>query len=304
MKTTRVVRRSAVHRSATLLAVGLLMAAGAQHAAAASAGSGATGTATMSASASSSGSASATSTSSSSSAGSGSSAPGCPTRVRLTLGPMTADNGVVTIVFTHTGHGCSSAQPALLHVHQNLLTAPRAGSDPVHQRNDDFTIGPDHADQVTVPLLQAVPGKCFVQVDAHAGGAARGQFFPTTTCPSPSQSSPAPSSSASSSSPTQSSSPPSSTASTSTPPSSTAQTSTAPASTSMAPSTSQSFLSASETRSAGTITFVPVAQQSQPPPSGSLASTGASPAVPLGLAAVLLIAGSWLMYWARRPRRH
>jgi hypothetical protein len=193
----------------------------------------------------------------------------------------------VTISFTHTGHGCPSSRPALLHVHQNLVVAPRAGSDPAHQRNDDFLIGPNHADQVTVPLLQAAAGKCFVQVDAHADGDARGQFFPTTTCASPSESSPAPSSSATSSSP----------------PSSSAQTSTAPASSSAAPSTSQSFLSASETRSSAMVTFVP-AGQSQTPASGALASTGVDPVVPLGLAAVLLITGAWLMRWARRPRRH
>jgi|GEM_PF-5795524 len=272
-------RRPLVHRSAALLAAGLLLAAGTQHAVAAPSASGtsAAGSATTSAAATSTGTAS-----------SSSSAPSCPAQVQITLGRITVSNGVVTIPFTHTGQGCSSARPALLHVHQNLLSAPRAGSDPVHQRNDDFSIGPNHADQVTVPLLQAVAGKCFVQVDAHASGTARGQFFPTAICPSPSQSSPAPSSSASSSSPAQSSTPPSSTTRTSTPP----------------PSTSQSFLSASASRSSAAFTLVPVAHQSPTPSSGSLASTGTSPAAPLGLAAVLLIAGGWLMYWARRPRRH
>jgi hypothetical protein len=285
------------HRSAALLAAGLLVAAGSQRAVAAASpsGSGAPGTATASASATVSGSASATVTD----PGSGSSAASCPARVRITLGGIAVSNGAVTISFTHTGHGCSSARPTLLHVHQNLLVAPGAGSDPDHQRNDDFSIGGNHADQVTVPLLESVAGKCFVQVDAHADGSARGRFFPTATCPSPSQSSPsqsspAPSTSTLSTSPAQSSSPPSSSA----------QSSTLPTSTSMAPSTSQSFLSASATRASVGLSFVPVAQQSQPPPSGALASTGVDPAVPVGLAVILLVTGAWLMHWARRPRRY
>ncbi len=300
---------SSRHRSAALLAAGLLVAAGSQRAAAAAspAGSGAPGNATASTSTTASGSVSASGSASGSSTapGSGSSAPSCPARVRITLGPIAVSNGVVTISFTHTGHDCSSTRPTLLHVHQNLLVAPRAGSDPEHQRNDDFSIGGNHADQVTVPLLQAVAGKCFVQVDAHADGTARGQFFPTATCPSPSesspsQSSPAPSTSTLSTSPAQSSSPPSSSAQ----PSSSVQTSTPPTSTSMAPSTAQSFLSASATRASVGVSFVPVAQQGQPPSSGVLASTGVDPAVPVGLAVVLLATGAWLMHWARRPRRY
>jgi hypothetical protein len=272
--------RPALARSAALLVAGVLTAAGSQAAAAApsaSTGSPAAVSAPPATTASASGSVSPTA--------------GCPARVSIILGRIIVDNGVVTITFTHTGQGCSSAQPVLVHVHQNLLAAPRAGSDPAHQRNDDVSVGPDSADQVTVPLLRAVPGKCFVQVDVHAGGTARGRFFPTATCPSPGSSSPAPSSSA-----------PSSSASSSSVSSSTAPTSTPPPST--APSTSQSFLSASESRSAAVLTVVAVARQSQPFSSGSLASTGAIPAAPLGLAAVLFIAGAGLMYWARRPRRH
>ncbi|HEX4727921.1 MAG TPA: hypothetical protein VH298_08990 [Jatrophihabitans sp.] len=91
--------------------------------------------------------------------------------------------------FTHTGIDCPDAAPSVLHLHENLLSTPHAGSDPI-QLNRDFDIAPDSADSVTVPLLDGVEGKCFVQVDVHAGGVNRGQFFPTATCPSatPSQS--------------------------------------------------------------------------------------------------------------------
>jgi hypothetical protein len=89
----------------------------------------------------------------------------------------------VTIGIEHTGPECPSSQPATLHVHQNLLRTPAAGSDPEHQSNNDIAVGPDYGDSVTLPLLAGVVGKCFVQVDVHASGAASGRFFPTADCP-------------------------------------------------------------------------------------------------------------------------
>jgi hypothetical protein len=114
----------------------------------------------------------------------------CPATVVIVLSSITVSGGQVTVSFSHTGTECPDAAPSVLHVHENLLSAPHAGSDPVHQLNQNFNIGPDFGDSVTVPLLDAVEGKCFVQVDAHASGVNRGQFFPTATCPSssPSQS--------------------------------------------------------------------------------------------------------------------
>lgn len=287
----------AVRRSVAVLGTALLLAAGTQQAGAAPTASGSSGssessaaTASTTATATSTGSASATSSTSSSSSqaptsstASSSPASACPDQVRITLGKISVAGGLVIISFSQNAHNCPSARPALLHIHQNLLMTPRAGSDPVHQRNTDFSIGFNHAGTVTVALLESADGKCFVQVDAHASGTARGQFFPTTTCSSATPSSPAPSSSESTSSP---------------PPSSTAQTSTPPA-----PSTSQSFLSASTSRPAGQ-SLVPVAQHDGSPPTGSLASTGTGLAAPLGLAAALLLAGGWLVAWGRRPRRH
>ena len=114
----------------------------------------------------------------------------CPATVAIVLGSISVSGNQVTVSFTHTGTECPDAASSVLHVHENLLSTPHAGSDPVHQSNRDFTIGPDSANSVTVALLDGVEGKCFVQVDVHAGGVNRGQFFPTETCPSasPSQS--------------------------------------------------------------------------------------------------------------------
>lgn len=114
----------------------------------------------------------------------------CPATVAIVLGSITVSGNQVTVSFTHTGTECPDAMPSVLHLHENLLATPHAGSDPVHQSNNDFNIGPDFGNSVTVPLLDGVEGKCFVQVDAHASGVNRGQFFPTQACPSssPSQS--------------------------------------------------------------------------------------------------------------------
>jgi hypothetical protein len=209
-------------------------------------------------------------TGSSTAATASSSAPAtCPEQVRITLGRMTVSGGMVSIAFSHNAHHCPSARPARLHLHQNLLTAPRAGSDPVHQWNSDLAIGPSHADGVTVPLLESADGKCFVQVDAHASGHTRGQFFPTVKCSSAT-------------------------------PSSIAPTFTAPESSSPA----QSFLPESTSRATATRSVVAIARYNASPPAGSLASTGSRPVAPLILAALLLLGGAWLVSWGRRPRRH
>lgn len=308
MTTSKLVRSPVVHRSGAILAAAFLLAAGTRQAGAApsAAGSngssdGSTATATASRSA---GTPTSSSKASTDSATSNPAATACPDQVRITLGRMTVSGGMVTIAFTHNAHSCPSARPALLHIHQNLLMAPQAGSDPVHQWNADLSIGPSHGDGVTVPLLESADGKCFVQVDAHASGQTRGQFFPTTTCTSSTPSSPA-SSSPASSSPASSSTVPSSTVPSSTAATSTAQTSTVSASTSAAPSTtSQSVLPESTSRSTATQSFFPVGQVQQSPSGGSLASTGGPTVLPVGVGALLLIVGAWLVNASRRPRRH
>lgn len=290
MTTSKLLRAPLAHRSGALLAAAFLLLAGVRDADAAPSMAGSTGStgsstagSAVSRSASATTSASASSdtatssvTATSTGATSSSTASACPAQVRITLGKMTVSGGMLTVAFTHNAHNCPSARPALLHIHQNLLTTPRAGSDPVHQWNADLRIGPSHPDGVTVPLLKSADGKCFVQVDAHASGQTRGQFFPTTTCSSASPSTPASSSSV--------------------------PTSTAATPTSAAPSTtSQSFLPESTSRTSAARTVVAAGQS---PPGGSLASTGSSVAAPVGVAAGLLIAGAWLMVLSRRPRRH
>ena len=155
-------------------------------------------------------SSSASSSSASSSSASGSKSPsgsptqGCPAAVQITsvhISP-TLSGGNVVITISHTGQGCPNATPATLHVHQDLLASPHAGSNPQHQSNQDFSIGPNFGDTVTVALLASVDDLCFVQVDVHAGSIHHGRFFPTVTCGS---TSPSESSSASSSVPASSS---------------------------------------------------------------------------------------------------
>lgn len=316
MTASKLVRSTLAHRTGAILAAAVLLAVGSRHADAAGSTSGfGESSATATASATSSPSASVTHTSTSSSkaisgaATSSSAAAECPDQVQVTLGRMSVSNGMVTISFSHNGHGCPAALPTRLHIHQNLLMTPQAGSDPVHQRNTDYDIGPDSAETVTEPLLESADGKCFVQVDAHASGQARGQFFPTTTCSSAPPTSPATSSTVPSSTAPSSTAPsstaPSSTAPSSTAPGSTAHTSTAPVSTSAAPSTTNSsVLPASTSRTTTVLSFVPTGQVGQSPSTGSLASTGSPVAFSFGLAALLLIAGASLMVWSGRPRRH
>jgi hypothetical protein len=185
--------------------------------------------------------------------------------VQIVLDSITVAGNQVTISFTHTGPECPDASPSVLHVHENLLRAPHAGSDPV-QLNKDFNIGPGSGNSVTVPLLDAVDGKCFVQVDAHASGVNRGQFFPTATCPSSS------SSASESSSPSQVVNPPSPPAG----PSSTNRVVVPPAS-----------------------SPAPLANQGGP----VLASTGARAVNPLVIGASLLLAGAMLLAAGAPGRR-
>ena len=95
--------------------------------------------------------------------------------------------GDVVVTFSHTHTGC----PATLHVHENLVASPKAGSDPNHQLNQDFSIGPDGPTSVSVPLLASADNKCFVQVDVHFNvDQSTGGFVPTATCTTPSSSPP------------------------------------------------------------------------------------------------------------------
>jgi hypothetical protein len=304
MTTSKLARSPIVHRSGAILATAFLLAAGAQQAGAAPSTSGSGGSSEGGTAAATAGQSAGTASTSSSSSKATTGGSACPAQVQITFGPMSVSGGMVTISFSQNAHGCASAQPARLHIHQNLLSAPRAGSDPEHQWNTDLDIGPSHGDSVTVPLLESADGKCFVQVDAHASGHSRGQFFPTATCTSATPSSPA------SSSPAPSSTPPSSTASSSTASSSvaassTARTSSAPGSSSAAPSTtSQSLLPASTSRAATTHSYFPVAQVAQSPSGGALASTGSRTVLPVGIGAVFAIVGAWLVSASRRPRRH
>ncbi|HEU5268917.1 MAG TPA: hypothetical protein VFU36_03265 [Jatrophihabitans sp.] len=190
----------------------------------------------------------------------------CGAAVQITsvhISPTLSDGNVV-ITIAHTGQGCPNATPATLHVHQDLLASPHAGSNPQHQSNQNFQIGPDFGDTVTVPLLTSVDDLCFVQVDVHAGSIHHGRFFPTTTCGSVS--------------PTESSSAPSS--------------SSAPASSSVAAESSS--LASSEVAAVAT---------TAPGPTGPLASTGVLVSVPV-LLALALIAAGFLLNRAARQRRH
>ena len=49
----------------------------------------------------------------------------------IVLDSITVSGNQVTVSFTHTGTDCPDAAPSVLHVHENLLSAPHAGSDPV-----------------------------------------------------------------------------------------------------------------------------------------------------------------------------
>jgi hypothetical protein len=193
---------------------------------------------------------------------------------------MTESGGLVTIPFSFDAQYCRSARPARLHIHQNLVPTAHAGSDPVHQMNENYSIGPQDAGLVTVRLLHGADGKCFVQVDARTTGDTRGQFFATTCSPTPP--------------------PPPPTHSTSPTPTSTQTVTISPS-----PSTTQSALSVNSTRPI-TPTALPVgrAVQSSSSSGGSLATTGSRTVLPAGVGSLLLIAGAWLMNSNRRPRRH
>jgi hypothetical protein len=206
----------------------------------------------------------------SSSAESSSASSNCPSVVQIVLGSTTVSGGTVTVSFTHTGTECPDAASSVLHVHENLLSTPNSGSDAVHQLNRDYDVTPGFANSVSLPLLDAVEGKCFVQVDVHAGGVNHGRFFPTETCPSESVS---PSQSVSASStPSQVVNPPS-------PPAATSSSRPVPPASSPAP----------------------LVNASSPPP--ALASTGSRAQNPLLLGISLLLAGSLLLAVGRPGSR-
>ena len=173
--------------------------------------------------------------------------------------------GDVVVTFSHTSTGC----PAILHVHENLVPSPKAGSDPNHQLNKDFSIGPDGPTSVSVPLLAPADNKCFVQVDVHYNkDQSTGGFVPTATCPSTSPT------------PTPSTSP---TPTPSTSPTPTASTSAAPAAV-VTPSPSQSALP-------------PVTIETGQQP---VASRSPGSSVVVGAIAVLLILAGGLVLLVRR----
>jgi len=237
------------------------------------------------------------STSNDTSTDSASASPSCGAVVvitSVTISPALS-GGDVVVTIEHTGQDCPGAAPATLHVHQNLLASPQAGSNADHQWNKDFLIGPDSGNTVTFPLMESADGLCFVQVDVHAGSIAKGRFFPTATCTSASSSAPESSSApASSSAPESSSAPASSSASES---SSAPATSSAPESSSVAASSSS--VPPESSGVANESTTAAVAGVS----SGPLASTGALVSVPLLLAALMIGFGYALTRSARR-RRH
>jgi len=173
--------------------------------------------------------------------------------------------GDVVVTFSHTSTGC----PAILHVHENLVPSPKAGSDPNHQLNKDFSIGPDGPTSVSVPLLAPADNKCFVQVDVHYNkDQSTGGFVPTATCLSTSPT------------PTPSTSP---TPTPSTSPTPTASTSAAPAAV-VTPSPSQSALP-------------PVTIETGQQP---VASRSPGSSVVVGAIAVLLILAGGLVLLVRR----
>jgi hypothetical protein len=117
--------------------------------------------------------------------------PACNTALAVTLGGHSVAGSSVTVNYTITG--CAGS--VRLHIHQNLLAQPTAGSDPQHQSNVDFMITKDSATSQTVPLLAGVEGECFVQVDYSTPTQRKGFFVPTESCPAASSTSVAPSSS-------------------------------------------------------------------------------------------------------------
>ena len=210
---------------------------------------------------------------------SGSSSPSCPSAVTITALAIQKqlDGGRAVVDISHDAQGCPDATPATLHVHQNLVPSPQAGSDPAHQSNVDIAVGANFGSSASFDLLTAVPGECFVQFDASAGNIRRGRFFATTTCPA-----------ASSSPPASSSGPP------------------AVSSSASISSGGSSAISSPPSRRPRTSHGVAEVATSRTPhlSNGPLAMTGAHPRELTGAAALLLGFGTMLCYAARRPRRH
>lgn len=154
--------------------------------------------------------------------------------VIIELGGLVVNGAMATVPYTITG--CVGSDR--LHIHENLLASPAAGSDPEHQTNYNFDITVDSPAQQSVPLLDGIPGKCWIQFDYSTARERHGAFIHTPTCPSETPTSPP---------------------SSSTPPS-----------TSSAPSTSEvPSISPTATSSAATSTSVP---QSHPPVPGVTSS--------------------------------
>jgi hypothetical protein len=165
--------------------------------------------------------------------------------VVVDLQQVTVNGATATVSYTITG--CVGSDR--VHVHENLLAAPTAGSDPQHQANYNFDITVDSPTQQTVPLLDGIPGKCWIQFDYSTARERHGAFIRTPTCPSessspPSSSSPPPSSS---SAPSSSGAPSPSPVSTTPPVSS----SSAAASTAVSPSSASAPANSSEVVAVG-----------------------------------------------------
>lgn len=188
--------------------------------------------------------------------------------VQVKLDTIAVNGSQLTVSFTHTGMECPQAQAAVLHIHENLLSAPHAGSDTI-QSNQDYQVTPGFADSVSLPLLEAVEGKCFVQVDVHVNGVAHGKFFPTASCPSASVS---PSSSVSPTS-------------------------------SVKPSSSiEATQVVRNPPSAASVPALPIQVAVTSNSTPTLAFTGATAGNPLVLGLILLAAGSILLLSVRRRR--
>jgi len=208
--------------------------------------------------------------------GTTSASPSCSGEVQISNVELKVVGGDVVVTFDHTNTGCATT----LHVHQNLVPTPHAGSDPIHQLNKDFSIGPDGPNSVSVPLLTAADNKCFVQVDVHYNGKTAHEFFPTETCSSPT---------------TTTSAPPSSAPPSSTPATTTTAPSTTPPSTSTAPAVLPTETT-SPPQSVLPSVAIETGQQLQPASRWPLWS------IALAAAALLLISAGAFVLLARRGR--
>ncbi|MDT4932996.1 MAG: hypothetical protein QOK11_888, partial [Pseudonocardiales bacterium] len=115
----------------------------------------------------------------------------CSDPVQVQLGDHSVSGATVTVQYTIVG-SCGTDR---LHIHENLVTGPHAGSDPIHQVNYDFDIGKGSPTQQSVPLLDSADGKCWVQVDYSTARERKGFFVPTVNCITPTSSTPPPSTS-------------------------------------------------------------------------------------------------------------